>query len=236
MPGGKVELTMSHVISKCRGSERCGLEAKRASTARTSEGNSEGNNGAVKINDPAPETKTTTETKTNTTSATSVVLDGEIVVHDMFTLFRSQVMQGNITSSNPQVLEALGIVLENNSCRGYALSHVVFDVHTTTLRHFLVNLKNQLGFTAPEFDVGSDFSRVWVYPDNYEEDGGSEKFDAMVVDQLPGSGGIQDGSVVLISDGITGADMNVLVKHQDQELFDRKQHPECFHVVFSPRG
>ena len=227
LPGGKVELKMSQVFTKCRWSDKsCGLEAKSASTARTSEGNS----GAVKTDDPVSETTTTA---TATTAATSVVLDGEIVVHDTFTLFRSQVMKGNITSGNPQVVDALGIVLENNSCRGYTLSQVTMDVHTTTLRQFLANLKNHLGFTAPEFDVGSDFNRVWMYPDNYEEDGGSEKFDAMMVDQLPGSGGIRDGSVILISDDVTGVDMKVLVKHQDQDLFDRNTHPECFHAVFS---
>jgi len=111
---------------------------------------------------------------------------------------------------------------------------VTLDVHKTTLSTFISSVvKAKLGFSEPEFDVGNDPKGVWIYPDDYEDDGGADAFDHIMIDQLPAlGGGIQDGSMVKITDLIQGLKVDVKVVHQDEEEFDKDKHPEYLFVKF----
>ena len=114
---------------------------------------------------------------------------------------------------------------------------VTLDVTKTTLVTFLTSIvKAKLGFSKPEFDVGNDINRVWMYPDDYEDDGGADKFDHIMIDQLPGSGGIQDGSVVTMNDDIQGTKIDVKIIHQKEEDFDKEKHPEFFSITYAAKS
>ena len=139
---------------------------------------------------------------------------------------------------NGMVLQPVCLESPNAKCAvcSDAGATVTLDVHKTSLATFVSTIvKTKLGFSQPEFDVGSDINRVWMYPDDYEDDGGSETFDHIMIDQLPGSGGIQDGSVLKISDDIQGITIDVKVQHQNQEDFDKEKFPEYYHLKFSSK-
>jgi hypothetical protein len=136
------------------------------------------------------------------------------------------------------VIEPLSLQSPNEKCSvcSGAGATVILDVHKTTFASFLTNIvKSKLGFSQPEFDVGSDVNCLWYYPDDYDDDGGSDKFDHMMIDQLPGSGGIQHDSVVTISDDIQGTTIVLKVIHQDIDQFDKEKFPEYFSLTFSSK-
>ena len=69
---------------------------------------------------------------------------------------------------------------------------VTMDTLTMTLEAFVDNvLRRKLGFNAPEFTCGTDDTRLFAYPDDWEDS--PEEMGATVVSKLPGSGGICDG-------------------------------------------
>ena len=113
---------------------------------------------------------------------------------------------------------------------------VTLDCTKTTLATFLTTVvKGKLGINKPEFDVGNDVNRVWMFPDDYDDDGGADVFGHVMINQLPGSGGISDGSKLKISDEVQGRDIAVLIQHMDENEFDKEKHPECLIVKFAAK-
>jgi ubiquitin-like 1-activating enzyme E1 B len=122
-----------------------------------------------------------------------------------------------------------------DACRN-ALATVTLDTNKCTLQTFVdVALKGKLGFVEPSFLCGNDAEKIFDYPDDYyDAPQGEEAMGATVVSQLPGSGGLYPGAVVLVREEENPEiEANVVVRHKDAAEFDAGKFPEMVQVEFT---
>lgn len=122
-----------------------------------------------------------------------------------------------------------------DACR-VAIATVTLDTSKCTLQTFVdVALKGRLGFDEPSFLCGNDPTKCFYYPDDYyDAEQGEEAMGATVVSQLPGSGGLYPGAVVLVrEEDHPEIEVNVVVRHKDASEFDAEKFPQTVEVEFT---